>query len=245
MSAREIERATIRTWPAAVTETRHGWSCLAAGGVTGRVNACWPLDWNGDDADAAIDDVERWYAARGLPPRFKLTDGAFAPPQLPDLLAQRGYQRTTPTLIMVAPLQGFSRDAEVSLSAEMPAAFDAVLRATVKDEAEYDERRNIALRPPAPAAYAMLARNGAVDAIGMTAATGDLAGVFLMRTAPHARRQGFARRILRTLLADAAARGVSTAFLQVEADNASAIALYESEGFARLSEYAFWRKPTP
>ena len=72
---------------------------------------------------------------------------------------------------------------------------------------------------------------------------GPLAGIFLMRTAPEARRQGLARGILTALLARSAEWGVRTAFLQVEADNASAIALYKSEGFSALSTYRFWRKP--
>ncbi len=90
MSPRDIDRATIRTWPAAVTEERNGWFYLAAGGVTGRVNAAWPLTWTGDDIDAAIGDVEAWYAARNLPPRFKLTDNAFAPNDLPRCVSARG-----------------------------------------------------------------------------------------------------------------------------------------------------------
>mgnify|MGYP006969452270 CR=1 FL=1 len=70
VSARAIERATIRTWPAAVTCEHDGWSYLAAGGVTGRVNAVWPLDWKGADVEAAIDRAEAWYEARNLPPRL-------------------------------------------------------------------------------------------------------------------------------------------------------------------------------
>jgi ribosomal protein S18 acetylase RimI-like enzyme len=242
MSPRDIELATIRTWPAAETEARHGWFYLAAGGVTGRVNAVWPLGWTGASLDAAIDDAEAWYAARGLPPRFKLTDGAFAPDDLPQALARRGYAPVTPTLVMTALLKPRAAPDGVLISATMPPAFDAVLRAVSKDDAEYDERRNIALRAPQPAAFAMIKRDGRAAAIGMSAAAGDLAGVFLMRTAPEARRQGLARRILAALLARMAEGGVRTAFLQVEADNAPAVALYESDGFAPLSAYRFWRK---
>ena len=44
MTPREIELATIQSWPAAVTEAHDGWRYLASGGVTGRVNAVWPID---------------------------------------------------------------------------------------------------------------------------------------------------------------------------------------------------------
>lgn len=81
-TAADIDRATIITWPARVTEDHSGWLYLADNGVTGRVNAVWPLDWPGGDVERAIDDAEAWYVARGLAPRFKLTDGATAPDDL-------------------------------------------------------------------------------------------------------------------------------------------------------------------
>jgi GNAT superfamily N-acetyltransferase len=242
VNARDVDLATIRTWPAAITEQRNGWFYLAAGGVTGRVNAAWPMAWSGGDVDAAITDVEAWYAARNLPARFKLTDGAFAPPELPAHLARRGYAPVMPTLIMTAPITPREADRGVSVRADMPAAFDAALRETAKTDAEYDERLSIAMRAPKPAAFALIERDGRAASIGLAAAAGDLAGVFLMRTVPELRRQGLSRRILRTLLAHCAAWGAGAAFLQVDADNASAIALYESEGFATLTTYRFWRK---
>ena len=242
MSPRDIDLATIRTWPASATEERNGWFYLAAGGVTGRVNAAWPLNWAGDDIDAAIGDVEAWYAARKLPPRFKLTDNAFAPSDLPHALTQRGYEPVMPTLIMTAPLTPRPAPEGVTLHPELPAVFDATIRETSKDDAEYDERLSIARRAPQPAAFATIERNAGVVSIGMSAATGKYAGVFLMRTRPEARRQGHAQRILRALLSRAADWGVRTAFLQVEADNAPAVALYEREGFSTLSTYRLWRK---
>jgi ribosomal protein S18 acetylase RimI-like enzyme len=242
VTPRDIDLATIATWPAALTEERNGWFYLASGGVTGRVNAAWPLDWRGSSLNVAIDEVEAWYVARNLPPRFKLTDGAYAPADLPDALARRGYSPVMPTLVMTASIRARDADDGVTLQTTLPAAFDAVIRETSKTDSEYDERLSIALRAPQPAAFATVERKGEVVAIGMAAASGHLAGVFLMRTAPEARRQGLARRILRTLLAQAHHWGARTAFLQVDADNTSAIALYESEGFTRLSTYRFWRK---
>jgi ribosomal protein S18 acetylase RimI-like enzyme len=241
MSPRAIDLATITAWPAAITEQHNGWYYLAAGGITGRVNAVWPLDWSGDDLEAAIAHAEAWYEARNLPPRFKLTDGACAPASLAEALAQRGYTCVAPTLIMTAPIRPIAAPEGVFIFSEMPAAFDAVLRQTAKDESEYDERLGIALRAPAPACYATHELDSRTVAIGMTASAGDLAGIFLMRTAPEARRKGIARKIFQALMAESAVRGATTAFLQVDADNAPAIALYESEGFARLTTYRFWR----
>lgn len=244
MTPRDVELATIAAWPAAVTECYEGWRYLASGGVTGRVNAVWPLQWTGASLDAAITHAEAWYAARNMAPRFKLTDDAYAPCDLPAALAERGYECVMPTLIMTAQVQSVAAPNEVSISTAMPAAFDAVLRQTATDDSEYDERRNIALRAPLPTAFATLERGEVTAAIGMAAASADLAGIFLMRTAPAARRRGLARQVLRALLAQCCAWGSRTVFLQVDADNASALALYESEGFSRLTTYRFWRKPS-
>lgn len=242
MTPRDIDLATLAAWPAAVAEERHGWHCLAAGGVTGRVNAAWPLAWTGASVETAIDEVEAWYAARGLPARFKLTDGAVAPADLAGTLARRGYEPAMETLIMTAPLPGMLAAPEVTLYAAMPEAFDAALRETARDAAEYEERRAIAARAPKPAAFAMIERAGRAASIGMMAQAGALAGIFLMRTIPDARRQGLARAVLAALLGRAARQGAQNAFLQVECDNAGAIALYASAGFSTLTSYRFWRK---
>ncbi|MEZ5956685.1 MAG: GNAT family N-acetyltransferase [Hyphomonadaceae bacterium] len=242
MNPRDIDLATIRTWPAAVTEERDGWFYLASGGVTGRVNAVWPLEWRGGDVEVAIMEAEAWLAARNLPPRFKLTDGAYAPADLPELLEKRGYEPVMSTLVMTAPIRALQAPGGVHIHDALPAAFDAVIRETSKDDAEYDERLSIAQRAPQPAAFALIERAGRPLAIGMCAAAGDLAGVFLMRTAPEARRQGLAREILRALISRCSDWNVRTAFLQVDDHNESAIALYESEGFSTLTAYRFWRR---
>jgi GNAT superfamily N-acetyltransferase len=243
VSPRDIDLATIRTWPAAVTEERHGWFYLASGGVTGRVNAAWPIDWTGGDLEAAIDEVETWYEAQRLPARFKLTDGAFAPEALPERLAARGYQSVMPTLVMTRSLASTPGPRQgVDLAPAMTAMFDRALQESTTSPDDLEERRSIARRVPSPAAFATRKADQRVVAVGVSALAGDLAGMFLMRTVGDQRRRGHAVHVLRSLLHWAAAHGAAHAFLQVEANNAPAIALYEREGFTTLTTYRFWRK---
>jgi predicted GNAT family acetyltransferase len=64
-----------------------------------------------------------------------------------------------------------------------------------------------------------------------------------MRTRPAVRGRGLARRLLAAMGQAALARGIGTAFLQVEADNAAARALYARCGFVPAWRYGYWQQP--
>jgi ribosomal-protein-alanine N-acetyltransferase len=59
----------------------------------------------------------------------------------------------------------------------------------------------------------------------------DEAEVLTLATAPSHRRRGIGRQLLEAVARIAEARGAARFFLEVAADNAAAIALYESVGF--------------
>lgn len=243
MSLLAVEHATLATWRAEEVAVSDGWTHCASNGVSGRVNAVWPLGFTGADTDAAIRRAEAWYGARGLPCVFKITDGLCAPDDLAHRLAARGYAPGRATAIMRRTLpSNASNDAGATLSATMPEAMDEALLAAAPDPADAAERRAIALRAPQPAAFALLPGASGSDAIGMSAIAGAYAGIYLMRTRAEARRQGCARRVLGALLAWAHAHGAKAAFLQVETDNHAACALYLQEGFSTLAHYHYWKR---
>jgi ribosomal protein S18 acetylase RimI-like enzyme len=59
---------------------------------------------------------------------------------------------------------------------------------------------------------------------------------------PAFRRQGLAEVLLDFLIGRAVLNGAKAVFLQVEAANAPAIALYKKTGFATAFAYRYWRK---
>ena len=69
--------------------------------------------------------------------------------------------------------------------------------------------------------------------VGLLFATiiGEEAEILTFGVLPEARRRGFARALLGDLYVRARALGASRVVLEVAADNAVALALYESEGF--------------
>lgn len=60
----------------------------------------------------------------------------------------------------------------------------------------------------------------------------DEAELLTLATDPRAQRQGHGRRIMHQWQQVARQNGAETAFLEVAADNAAALALYQSDGFA-------------
>lgn len=236
-----LEPLADDAWPARERDRLGGWRLNASSGRSMRINACWPLAPPDRDPEAALDAVEAWFAQRGLPPRFKLTDGVFAPGDLTERLAVRGYAPRKETLVMLGPTGG-GGDASVQISPAPNATFEAVFTATAGDPEDGRERLEALGRIPAPARFARLDVDGAPAAIGASAIGGGFAGVFGMRTSPDHRRKGLARRVLRALLAEAGALGAERAWLQVETDNAPAIALYADEGFEAAYRYRYWTR---
>jgi GNAT superfamily N-acetyltransferase len=238
---RLLEPLSDDAWPARERARLGGWRLNASSGRSMRINACWPLEPPDRDPEAALDAVEAWFAARGLAPRFKLTDGVFAPGDLPDRLAGRGYAPCKETVVMLGSTGG-EGDPDVRVTASPDATFEAVFTATAGDPEDGRERLDALGRIPAPARFARLDIDGAPAAIGASAIGGGFAGVFGMRTTPDHRRKGLARRVLRGLLAEASALSAERAWLQVEADNAPAIALYADEGFEPAYRYRYWTR---
>ncbi len=101
----------------------------------------------------------------------------------------------------------------------------------------------VTLSPDGPRLLASVGGPGAALARGRAAVDGDWVGLHDLWTDPGHRRQGLSSAILAHLLEDAAATGALTAYLQVRADNAGALALYDSLGFSTHHAYRYLAAP--
>ncbi len=239
---RSLEFIAARGWPAAEHAALDGWRLHASDGISGRINTCWAHAPPGQPVEDAIDAVEAWYGARGFTPRFKIIDEIVCPDDLAARLARRGYVPDTPTLTMVGPVAG-EPDPDAAVTGAPGPDFQRIFAdPAFGDAADARERLDALARIPHPRGYALITLDGEPAAIGTCVVDGDWAGVLGMRTRPGFRRRGLARRVLRALMAYGADAGARRAYLQVDETNATAIALYASEGFKPAYRYEYWTK---
>jgi ribosomal protein S18 acetylase RimI-like enzyme len=90
---------------------------------------------------------------------------------------------------------------------------------------------------PAHRAFFSCHRAGAVAGSGLSVADGPLASVQCMATLEAARRYGCARTVLSAIEAWAGGEGCTHLYLQAEAANAAAVALYRGFGFGVAGRY--------
>ncbi|MGE5088654.1 MAG: GNAT family N-acetyltransferase [Candidatus Levyibacteriota bacterium] len=204
--------------------------------------------------DAKIGHCERVYAAHGLPALFRVTPFV-QPADLDDALDRRGYVAFDPTLVQVAPLQpapdrglrAAPRSPESSAIALVAPPIDEFVRDVGALRGSPDGQRAAHLerlaRTPLATRPIVARRDGRVVACGLAMLDGELAGIFDMLTDAASRGQGLATRIVAELLAWARGQSATHAYLQVDAANAPALAVYRKFGFATAYAYHYRARP--
>ncbi len=190
---------------------------------------------------------EKVYAQQGLPPLFRMTPFVH-PRDLGNALAARGYNAFAPTLVQALTLESApdvpAHDDDVTVTTPDARAFvDAVgdLRgSTAQQRDAHHERLS---NSPLGKRFVAVHRDGRVVCAAQVAIEGALAGVFDVVTAENARGQGFATLACASLLSWAWQHGAQTAYLQVSADNAPALAIYRKFGFATVYAYHYCGLP--
>ncbi|MEO5669613.1 MAG: GNAT family N-acetyltransferase [Ramlibacter sp.] len=238
-----IERATVAAVSPRAMEEIPGWLLPFDGGTVGRARSAAPLTH-----DAPSDDVLRSIAARyathGLPVMLRLPDiSAFGP--LRDELRRHGYAAGKPTHVQVASLADVLRvsGGPPALTAPRPdEGWAAVFLGKGFDPVDGASR--VATLSHAPdALFASVLDDGATVAAGMASFSHGWSSVHGMRTAQHCRGRGLAGRVMIALAEAAANRGLQRMFLQVEAGNEAAHALYRRAGFTTAWTYSYWQAP--
>jgi ribosomal protein S18 acetylase RimI-like enzyme len=243
------------TWPPARVVDVDGWRVGLSGGLTRRANSVLPLG-TPPDITATLDRVEELYAEAGQPSIVRVCRAA--PRGLDDLLALRDYEVMSRADVLVRELDGLephhgavrtaAGPVRVSVadrpSDEWLAAWSgskARLHATGA-AAEADETSLRLAREVlggAPAVY--LTATDATGLVGVVRAAfaEDWVALSCLVVAQAARRRGLGRFLTVRALDEGVRRGARRAFLQVEADNTAAAALYTALGFQPAERYVY------
>jgi len=179
----------------------------------------------------------------GLPLLLRITP--FSQPAGLDLMLERlGMHRLDDTRVMVCADPAAQRTETlpgglqlVPLGHEAFAQTVGALRGSTLAQRQAHGQR-LVHAPVLFLAY-VLKRDGDVVGCGQMAIESDLVGLYDVFTAEAARGQGLARLLCSRLIAMAVARGARVAYLQVEADNAPARAVYRRLGFVDAYAYHY------
>lgn len=185
---------------------------------------------------AKVAYCEATYAERGLPAIFRLS--GHSEPGLDAFLEARGYGAFDHTDVRRAALDPVRLAGPEVASPGLDPWFDLVgaLRGSpVAHRRAHLER--LAALPLAMNAVAILSGDEPL-ATGLAILEDGHVGLFDVVTAEGARRRGHARAIVAALLRWGWNLGARHAYLQVDAGNAPAIALYDAFGFSRA--YGYW-----
>ncbi|MFD5129895.1 GNAT family N-acetyltransferase [Streptomyces olindensis] len=244
-SYEELARVAARAWRPVESERLGDWELRAASGFTRRANSVLPLGDPGVPLDDALDAVRRWYGERGLPAYVQTATGAESTQEpLCAELEERGWVREVTAELWVgalAPVADRGDPAVVELSREAGEGWLARYQRKGVSEVAL---RVLGSGPSVWFATVPGAAEGAPPAaIGRCVVDGRWAGFAAVEVDPELRRQGLGTAVMAALARQALDEGASAAWLQVEADNAEARALYAGMGFAAHHAYHHYRAP--
>jgi N-acetylglutamate synthase len=239
-----IERATITAVSPQAVEELPGWLLPFNIGTVGRAISAVPLSHSLDaNVEALVAKIESRYVAHGLKAAFRLPEVASFSP-LQQYLTALGYRKEQVTLVQTGRVLAMRALADKPM-ADVDDVPDAAWAALFLGDGfdPVDGAHRVALLSRAKGTvFASHRQNGATLAGGAGSFSHGWASLHGMRTAMSHRRGGLAKHVLASLAQTAIDRGYDHVFLQVEAENASALALYQQAGFQTAWAYAYWRK---
>jgi GNAT superfamily N-acetyltransferase len=242
LDLRRVEEASLNALQTQRQYFYDGWVLRVSPGKARRARSVNPHFGSTLPVAEKIAYCERLYRARDLPVLFRMTPFV-QPANLGEELAARGYEAFDPTHVQVAALDRPPEPRECDgIEVAMPgidAFADAVALLQESTREQRDAYHERMANTPQPARYLMAVHEGRAVGVGTAMLEDGLAGIFSMATAPDMRKRGVASALLARLLAWAWEHGAAHAYLQVEARNEPALAVYRRFGFATAYTYHY------
>jgi ribosomal protein S18 acetylase RimI-like enzyme len=190
------------------------------------------------DLDEKLAHCAAVYREHGLPCIFRITPFV-QPADLDAQLEARGWVAFDETLVQLAALGNGYRIREQVESVDLEpwlATYASLRPLSAREEHALREQ----LVSCVQRRLCLIARDGSdIVACGLGLIEGDALGLFNIATAEQARGRGHGSRVVEGLLAWGESALAARAYLQVNADNAPALATYRKFGFATAYTYRY------
>ncbi len=251
-----IERATLKAVKPAQLQALPGWLIpLDSGNVT-RACSAVPLQHRQIN-EQQIKPIEQIYGTASLAAKFRLPLTDASKPFIARLELQ-GYVKNQPTLVQSANVEHVLKIATelasrspsevnryvVRMDKEPDPSWNRLFVEPGKDEAYARSRVQVMQRAESGQFFSAW-QNEMIAACGMAAFDNGWVSLHGMRTNFEHRRRGLATEIIRRMMMHAQSVGIRQTFLQVEAENLGAQAVYQQLGFHTVWTYAYWAKTAP
>lgn len=246
-----LEAVAARNWPAREQVELDGWLLRANDGWTSRANSVLPLGTPRRPVSAMIDDAASFYAQRQLPLQVQI---ALPVRGLLDAeLAKRCWLVASPSLVMSKSLRATPTATE-RLATELPPGFSLVHEDSpgprwqsgyhARDGQLSEAALALLSRPDLVtflSARAVQSADSSDQALAIARATVEdgWVGLSALEVAPSARRQGLATALISELERWGVQHGARRAYLQIEAGNEAALALYTRLGYFEHHRYHY------
>jgi GNAT superfamily N-acetyltransferase len=264
ISPLEVELASLASWPAFEQVEHYGWILRFANGHTKRANSVNVLNPGNGDLSKMIDHCESFYKKRAQPSIFRLLsfvdnsiqsilDISENKPEilmqqdadincrrclLDHYLASADYAYIDPSLVLYQKLDSKYNQSGSLITVEQESWLLTYCDILGIDLVTQNNHIKILRLVPTPSVFAVLEENGSAVACALGVVNNNFLGIFDIGVRQEFRNLGYGTRLLKQMLSWAWQEGAKSAYIQVMAQNAPAVRLYEKLGYRSI--YHYW-----
>ena len=232
----ELEKLSDLTWPAEKNVDYGKWRIRISDGFTMRANSTLPLGAGpiGEppiDLEGAVEEVIDIYRENKLTPTFTIALPIYE--ELDQFLHKTGWSMKFAANFMVRDIGKSEFTDNKDFTCEI-LDFPSKHWLEIQSDQPLENLMN-----RYPARYGAVKFGEQIVAVGRIATSGTWSIVTRLFVEPSFRGKGVAKFLMNSLLAAASSDGATKVGLQVDDDNASALALYESMGFRTHHKFVY------